>query len=65
VSGAMSRSRPPEQPDEARAAADYIATLTGDLERIARNHGLTTLGYLLSIAHLEAETATHESSGSE
>jgi hypothetical protein len=58
----MSPSLPPsEQPDETRAAAVYIAAMTGELEKIARHHGLATLGYLLTIAQLEAETATLES----
>jgi hypothetical protein len=63
--GAMSQFPLPEHhSDEARAAAAYIAALTGELETIARHHGLATLGYLLTIAHLEAETAAHESAPS-
>jgi hypothetical protein len=37
------------------AAANYIASLAGDLAAIARGHGLDTLGYLLDMARLEAE----------
>jgi len=58
---AMNQSRPPEQPDETRIAAVYIAAITAELEKIARHHGLATLSYLLSIAHLEAESAKRES----
>ena len=43
-----------ELPDPA-AAANYIASLAGDLASIARGHGLDTLGYLLDMARLEAE----------
>jgi hypothetical protein len=35
--------------------------MADDLEKIARHHGLTTLGYLLAIAKLEAEEAARES----
>jgi hypothetical protein len=55
--GAMSQFHPP---DEARAVAAYIAAMADDLEKIARHHGLTTLGYLLTIAKLEAEEAASE-----
>jgi hypothetical protein len=37
------------------AAANYIASMAGDLASIARGHGLDTLGYLLDMARLEAE----------
>ena len=37
-------------------AAEYVADLTGDLARIAREHRLHTLGYLLEMARLEAQT---------
>jgi hypothetical protein len=46
-----------------QSVAAYIADLTGNLARIARRHGLQTLGYLLDMAHLEAEatsTTDHE-----
>jgi hypothetical protein len=41
-----------------KAAANYVATLSGDLAVIARRHGLDTLGYLLEMAQLEAENAS-------
>jgi hypothetical protein len=40
------------------AAAAYIAELSGDLAMIARGHGLTTLGYLLEMARMEAQSNT-------
>jgi hypothetical protein len=42
-------------PNDRLAAARYVAALSGDLAAIARRHGLTTLGYLLDMARLEAE----------
>lgn len=46
------------------AAANYVATLSGDLATMARRTGLETLGYLLEMAKLEAEQASrHEPNG--
>jgi hypothetical protein len=42
--------------EDRTAAAAYIADLTGGLALIARRHGLDTLGYLLDLAKLEAES---------
>jgi hypothetical protein len=39
-----------------KAAAVYIADLAGGLALLARRNGLNTLGYLLDMAKLEAET---------
>ena len=42
------------------AAADYVAELTGELANLARQHGLTTLSFILDMARLEAQhTARH------
>ena len=46
------------QPGDAASAADYVAAMSGDLASIARRHGLETLGYLLDMARLEAESVT-------
>ena len=46
-----------------KAAANYVATLSGDLAVIARRHGLDTLGYLLEMAQLEAENAGRHENG--
>jgi len=43
-------------PRDRVAAAAYVAELSSDLAAIARRHGLDTLGYLLDMARLEAET---------
>ena len=41
-----------------REAAAYVAELTADLAVVARRHGLDALGYLLEMAHMEADNAT-------
>ena len=56
-------AQPPTERDDRTAAANYVATLTADLASIAKSHGLDTLGYLLDMAHLEAENAARTSSG--
>ena len=56
-------AQPPTERDDRTAAASYVATLTADLALIAKSHGLDTLGYLLDMAHLEAENAARTSSG--
>jgi hypothetical protein len=38
-------------------AAAYVAELTSELATVARRHGLDALGYLLEMAHMEAESA--------
>jgi hypothetical protein len=45
----------PKSAEDRTAAAAYIADLTGGLAQMARHHGLSTLGYLLDMAKLEAE----------
>ena len=42
-------------------AAAYLATATSDLGRIARRHGLDTLGFLLDMAQMEAEDIARQS----
>jgi hypothetical protein len=39
------------------AVANYVASIAADLATLARRNGLDTLGYLLDMARLEAETA--------
>lgn len=36
-------------------AAAFVATALTDLALISRRHGLGTLGYLLDVAHMEAD----------
>jgi hypothetical protein len=43
------------EPDDRAAVAHYVASLSADLARLARRHGLTTLSYVLEMARLEAE----------
>lgn len=40
------------------AVAHYVASLSGDLAAMARRTGLDTLGYLLEMVRLEAESVT-------
>lgn len=46
-----------EQGNQAEVA-HYVASLSGDLASLARRSGLETLGYLLEMVRLEAETLT-------
>jgi hypothetical protein len=46
-----------------RAAADYVAELVLELALIAHRHRLDTLGYLLEVARLEAESISRSSNG--
>ena len=44
--------------------ANYVATLSADLATMARQSGLDTLGYLLEMVRLEAESVTrHKPNG--
>lgn len=45
-----------EQPNGRTAVASYVATMSNDLATMARRTGLDTLGYLLEMARLEAES---------
>ena len=40
----------------------YMATMTASMARIARQNGFEALGYLLELAHLEAETIRRQQS---
>ena len=40
------------------AVASYVASLSADLAGMARRNGLETLGYLLEMVRLEAESVT-------
>ena len=44
--------------DAQRAAADYVAAVLMELALIARNHRLETLGDLLDMVRLEAESVS-------
>lgn len=45
-------------PGSQSAVASYVATLSNDLAMLARRSGLDTLGYLLEMVRLEAESLT-------
>ena len=45
------------------AAANYVAELSTELAKLARQHGLDALGYILDMARLEAEDATRHVNG--
>jgi hypothetical protein len=45
------------------AVAQYLATMSADLANIARRNGLETLGYLLEMARLEAESVSRHTNG--
>ena len=56
----------PDQTDESggrTAVASYVATLSADLAVMARRTGLDTLGYLLEMVRLEAESISRHSNG--
>ena len=50
--------RQKQRPADRAAAAAYVAELSSDLAVIARRHGLDTLGYILDMASLEAQSAS-------
>lgn len=50
-------------PVDRAAAAGYVADLSAELANLARQHGLDALGFILDMARLEAENATHPVSG--
>jgi hypothetical protein len=45
------------------AVASYVATLSADLAAMSRRTGIDTLGYLLEMVWLEAESATRQIDG--
>jgi hypothetical protein len=56
MNASSSTSGPSEGPDRERTlAAEYIAELTANLAKIARQHDLHALGLVLEMARLEAE----------
>lgn len=47
-------------PGERTAVASYVATLSADLATMARDTGLETLGYLLEMVRLGAESSARQ-----
>jgi hypothetical protein len=52
----MTAEQTDEKAPNRTAVAEYVAAMTADLATIARQNGLNTLGYILDMARLEAET---------
>ncbi|MDE1567714.1 hypothetical protein [Aquabacter sediminis] len=50
----MSGGSPGREPGDAVDFATYVASLAGELSKVARGHRLTTLCYLLEMVLLEA-----------
>jgi hypothetical protein len=48
------------EPGDRTAVAIYVATLSADLATMARSTGLDTLGYLLEMVRLEAESSARQ-----
>ncbi len=59
----MANQFKPSEPDSRTAVASYVATLSADLATMARRTGLETLGYLLEMVRLEAESASRQVNG--
>jgi hypothetical protein len=49
--------------DDGSAVASYVATVSSDLATMARRTGLETLGYLLEMVRLEAESLSRRDAG--
>jgi hypothetical protein len=52
----------PDQTEESghrSSVASYVATMSADLATMSRRTGLDTLGYLLEMVRLEAESSSH------
>jgi hypothetical protein len=47
-------------PGNPTLVASYVASLSADLAALARRTGLDTLGYLLEMARLEAESVARQ-----
>ena len=45
------------------AVASYVASMSADLAAMSRKTGLETLGYLLEMVRLEAESTSRQANG--
>ena len=60
----MADQTAPGEPADRNLVASYVATMSADLASMARRSGLDTLGYLLEMVRLEAESETrHKPNG--
>jgi hypothetical protein len=51
------------EPASRAAVASYVASISADLAAMSRKTGLETLGYLLEMVRLEAESTSRQSNG--
>lgn len=58
----MADQAEPGETGSRSAVASYVATLSVDLAAMARRAGLDTLGYLLEMVRLEAESVIRHNS---
>ena len=49
--------------ERGKEIANYVATLSADLATMSRDTGLETLGYLLEMVRLEAESSARPTNG--
>ena len=54
-------AEPKDETSGQSAVASYVASLSSDLAGMARRTGLDTLGYLLEMVRLEAESQIRQS----
>jgi hypothetical protein len=54
----MTQHEPGHDTPTPTQAAAYIAELSANLSKMARNHGHNALGYILDMARLEAQSIT-------
>ncbi len=60
----MAEQTPAGAPVNRSVVANYVAAMSADLATMARHTGLDTLGYLLEMVRLEAESETrHKQNG--
>ncbi len=59
----MADQTEPAEPGGRTAVASYVATMSADLATMARRSGLDTLGYLLEMVRLEAESSSQQNQG--
>lgn len=51
-------AEPRQEQSGQTAVASYVASISNDLATLSRRNGLDTLGYLLEMVRLEAESLT-------
>ena len=56
--GRRQMAEPSQEQSGQTAVASYVASISNDLATLSRRNGLDTLGYLLEMVRLEAESLT-------